>query len=225
MVHTSTRIHMCCKSYKHDNICNASLSHGWPCIALVRPVLSYGCEVWAPLCAEGPLRELEKQHLTFLRRILGVPRTTSAKHLYAETGRLPHIIHWWQLSLGYMHHASSLPSNRITKLAYLADGAQGLGWRQAVLNGRPSMSVTLPPAGATFEPDASISALMAAAEQHIMTPDPASHLDLAFYSHKRSFGMEEYLHSLGNKKLRCTLARFRLGQHWLRVRSGRFHQH
>ena len=48
-----------------------------------------------------------------------------------------------------------------------------------MLNGRPSMGVTLPPAGVIADPGASISALLATAEQHIMTPDPARHLDLA----------------------------------------------
>ena len=67
--------------------------------AVVRPVLSYGCEVWAPLCAKAPLRALERIHLGFLRRVLGVPRATPDKFLYAETGRLPHQVFWWQHTL------------------------------------------------------------------------------------------------------------------------------
>ena len=58
--------------------------------AVVKPVLSYGCEVWVPLVSDTSLEELERVHLSFLRRILDVPRATAAKHLCAETGRLPH---------------------------------------------------------------------------------------------------------------------------------------
>ena len=58
--------------------------------AVVKPVLSYGCEVWVPLVSDTSLEELVRVHLSFLRRILDVPRATAAKHLYAETGRLPH---------------------------------------------------------------------------------------------------------------------------------------
>ena len=58
--------------------------------AVFKPVLSYGCEVWVPLVSDTSLEELERVHLSFLRRILDVPRATAAKHLYAETERLPH---------------------------------------------------------------------------------------------------------------------------------------
>ena len=71
--------------------------------AVVKPVLSYGCEVWVPLVSDTSLEELERGHPTFLPRILDVPRASAAKHLYAETGRLPNKS-WWQQSLKNMHH-------------------------------------------------------------------------------------------------------------------------
>ena len=60
--------------------------------AVVKPALFYGCEVWAPLVSDSSLEELKRVHLSVLCRILDVPRATAAKHLYAETGRLPHKI-------------------------------------------------------------------------------------------------------------------------------------
>ena len=85
--------------------------------AVDKPVLSYGCEVWVPLVSDSSLEELERVHLSFLRRILDVPRASAAKHLYAETGRLPHKIFWWQQSLKYMHHLTSVDSSRFVQLA------------------------------------------------------------------------------------------------------------
>ena len=81
--------------------------------AVVKPVLSYGCEVWVPLVSDTSLEELERVHLSFLRRILDVPHATAAKHLYAETRRLPHKTFWWQQSLKYMHHLTSVESSRL----------------------------------------------------------------------------------------------------------------
>ena len=44
--------------------------------AVVKPVLSYGCEFWMPLVSESSLEELERVHLNFLRRLLDVPRVS-----------------------------------------------------------------------------------------------------------------------------------------------------
>ena len=49
--------------------------------AVVKPVLSDGCEVWVPLVSDCSLEELERVHLKWLRRILDVPRANAAKHL------------------------------------------------------------------------------------------------------------------------------------------------
>ena len=82
--------------------------------------------------SDTSLEELERVHLSFLRRILDVPRATAAKHLYAETGRLPHKTFWWQQSLKYMHHLTSVDSSQIVHKAFTADLMQELGWGQAV---------------------------------------------------------------------------------------------
>ena len=57
--------------------------------AVVKPVLSNGCEVWMPLISASGIHKLEKVQLNFLRRLLGIPHTAATKHIYAETGRLP----------------------------------------------------------------------------------------------------------------------------------------
>ena len=58
-----------------------------------------------------------------------------------------------------------------------------------------------------------------------MTPTLDNDLDRVYYSFKTDFRMEPYLTQLHRGPLRITLARFRLGQHWLQTRLGRFGPH
>ena len=189
--------------------------------AVVKPVLSYGCEVWMPLVSESSLEELERVHLSFLRRLLDVPRMSSAKHMYAETGRLPHRIFWWQQSIKYMHHLTSLNPTQLVHRAFTVDCMQELWWGQAVRVRLSPLWVTLSP-GAEFNPEFSCAALATAAETALMTPSPSNNLDRVYYSFKTTFEMEPYLSELHRGPQLTTLVRFRLGQHWLYTRIGRF---
>jgi hypothetical protein len=54
--------------------------------ALVKPVLSYGCEVWLDHMA---CEELEVVHRAFLKSSLGVNTTTSSYVVLVEFGRFP----------------------------------------------------------------------------------------------------------------------------------------
>lgn len=56
--------------------------------ALIRPILSYCCEIWVILGGKGALQSLEQVHIQFLRQLLGVPLNTSSKLVYAEFGTL-----------------------------------------------------------------------------------------------------------------------------------------
>ena len=52
---------------------------------LIRPILTYGCAVWG--CYS--ITEIEKYHLQFIKRTLGVKMTTNSSVVYAETGIFP----------------------------------------------------------------------------------------------------------------------------------------
>jgi len=86
---------------------------------LVKPVLSYGCEVWAVETQHIQLKQLEKLHVEFLRSILGV-----AKHgiptriVLAEFGRYPLRIFWWKQILSYRNRFMELPRHRLLSRAY-----------------------------------------------------------------------------------------------------------
>ncbi len=84
--------------------------------ALVKLVLSYGCEVWS----DHITREwLEVVHWAFLKSLLGVNTTTSSYIVLAEFGRFPLEIFWWQQTMCFLSHVSSeVDSDRMFRLAY-----------------------------------------------------------------------------------------------------------
>jgi len=86
---------------------------------LVLPILSYGCEVWGvdTKCAAAA----EALHRDFLRRLLGVKKSTANHMVLAELGRFPLQVHFWQQILRYHHRTIALDNVRLVKLA-MVDG-------------------------------------------------------------------------------------------------------
>ena len=50
---------------------------------LITPILNYGCEVWGFIQANA----IERVHLQFCKRLLGVKKTTQNDFIYGELGR------------------------------------------------------------------------------------------------------------------------------------------
>ncbi len=84
--------------------------------ALIKPVLSYGCEVWSDHMAREQFKVV---HRAFLKSSLGVSTTTSIYVVLAEFGRLPLKIFWWQQTMRFFSRVSSeVDSDRMLRLAY-----------------------------------------------------------------------------------------------------------
>jgi hypothetical protein len=64
--------------------------------SLVRPVLSYACEVWTGCIGAKGLQQVEQVHKMFLRRILRVNKTTSTFAVLGEFGKYQLEYFWWQ---------------------------------------------------------------------------------------------------------------------------------
>ena len=89
---------------------------------LVLPILSYGCEVWGVDTKCGAAAEA--LHREFLRRLLGVRKSTANHMVLAELGRFPLQVHFWQQILRYHHRTCctiALDNVRLVKLA-MVDG-------------------------------------------------------------------------------------------------------
>jgi hypothetical protein len=84
--------------------------------ALVKPVLSYGCEVWSDHMAREQLKVV---HRAFLKSSLGVSTTTSSYVVLAKFGRFSLEIFWWQQTMRFLSRVSSeVDSDRMLRLAY-----------------------------------------------------------------------------------------------------------
>jgi hypothetical protein len=80
--------------------------------ALVKPVLSYGCELWVD---EPATKSLVAIHRSFLKSLLGVNDTTPSR---IEFGRFPLILFWRQQALKYKARMSTSLPSRLMSLAY-----------------------------------------------------------------------------------------------------------
>jgi hypothetical protein len=90
----------------------------------VRPVMSYGAEVWGPQLIVRALRDgqadaCERVHLDFLRQLLGVRDTSPTLAVFAETGRLPVTAQWAVQTSRFVNRIVQLDDTRIAKQALL----------------------------------------------------------------------------------------------------------
>jgi len=86
--------------------------------SLVRPVLSYACEVWTGCTGAKGLQQAEQVHRMFLRGILTVNKTTSTFAMLGEFGRYPLEYFWWQQTLKYYDRLRESTPNRLLYCAY-----------------------------------------------------------------------------------------------------------
>jgi hypothetical protein len=104
--------------------------------ALVKPVLSYGCEVWSDHMAR---KQLEVVHRAFLKSSLGVSTTASNYVVLAEFGKFPLEMFWWQQTMRFLSCVSSkVDSDHMLRLAYDVH-LQLLAARRKVLLGNQSV--------------------------------------------------------------------------------------
>jgi Reverse transcriptase (RNA-dependent DNA polymerase) len=89
--------------------------------ALVAPVISYGCEMWAIDFFRDSkyFEEAEMMHRAFLRRIVHVRKCVSNEVLLAEFGRLPLKFQWQNLIVRYFNRLVAMPETRLLKQAFL----------------------------------------------------------------------------------------------------------
>lgn len=187
--------------------------------ALIRPILSYACEIWVALGLSA-MQKLEQVYTRFLRQLLGVPTQTPSKFLYAEFGKLPLEHSWLQQGLRYLSRLQQMDDQRLCKIAFQAD-VQSSGWFSGLKGALWKQGIRLPREYAQVDIAAASRALKDASILEVMTPARDSHLQCTYYSLKTEFRWEPYIGHCKTRIARSTLARFRTGCHWLQVCMGR----
>ncbi len=75
---------------------------------LVKPILSYGCEVWGVDLLGRPDSAPERVHRWFCRRVLGLPQGASSAVVLAELGRWPLHVQWVRQLVRFWNRMLSL---------------------------------------------------------------------------------------------------------------------
>ena len=191
--------------------------------ALVQPILTYACEVWSVVGNLSALEKLERIHIGFLKRLLGVHNGASSKLTYAEFGRLPLRHQWLQQSVKYMHRMLNMEDHRLCKVAFMADREKGLGWMHGISLQLRAYGQRVPTARRPFDVHACARAIKDAAILKHMSAESGNHLQQAYFGFKTEFRLEPYIWQSKNAHNRRCIALFRLGCHWLQVHRGRVH--
>ena len=87
--------------------------------ALVKLILSYGCEVWAVEADHKELKQLEGLYIECLASISGLPKHgTPYDIIRIEFGRCPLRTFWWKQVLAYRSRLMDLPRERLLSRAF-----------------------------------------------------------------------------------------------------------
>lgn len=182
--------------------------------SLVRPVLSYGCEVWAciPGTAAAATRErCEVQHRSFLKRCAGVAQATPSDIVYGEFGRNPLQVFWSELMKRYLQRLEKAANGSLLASAFQTSTALSnsgypswVGWAQQQLTAVAAQS---------WE-----SGWL----QRISSSEAGAMLR-TYRAFKTEWGQEPYLapNDMPHQH-RLAMARLRMGSHWLGSRLGVF---
>jgi hypothetical protein len=209
--------------------------------ALVKPLLSYGCEVWLDHMAR---EQLEVVHRAFLKSSLRVNTTTSSYVVIAEFGRFPLEIFWWQQTMRFLSRVSSkIDLDRMLMLAYDVQ-LQLLVARRKVLPGNQSVvgRKSRLPACWLAQVDERLSTYNLCIDCNQLPPcarlkqlaerQYIVHHQVAAANSSRvraymglnssaQYGYKEYLSRVDNAQLRRSLAHFRCVNHKLQIELGR----
>ena len=80
--------------------------------SLVRPILTYGCEIWGYACIEI----IESLQLEFLKYILHVKKSTPNCFVYGESGQYPLYIHVYSRMIKFWHKLTICSEDKISSL-------------------------------------------------------------------------------------------------------------
>jgi hypothetical protein len=195
--------------------------------ALVKPILSYACEIWAVDFGKQN-NSLERIQLHFLRSFLHVRSSTASCAILGEFGRYPLQLHWDKLTAKYWNRMFSLDNNRLVKRAFL-DNAQ-LGKRCWFTRTQQMLNSHLQGSSAVHFDTVNVPELLDCMHsKYFAGLHDATGTKKQWYTQHALHGRDSaavyalcpYLRS-ANIRRRSLLAQFRCSSHHLAVETGRW---
>ena len=179
--------------------------------ALVKPILCYGCEIWAIVGNRTDLDKLERIQQGFLKRLLGVQTQTINLQVLAEFGRFPLQLSWQALAGKYMDRLESMDADRLLKQAFDADCRLPAtkSWRSCYEDQLHNHLVSSPTEDMPHRRQLS---LPSAQFQHIQQLGQQTSCKRKTYCHiKKGYASEPYIQQSNNRHLRKIIAQFSTG--------------
>ena len=202
--------------------------------ALVRPVMLYGVEVWGPHALGQMDAQFEREHRSFLRRLLGVRDSTPSVVVLAELGRYPLTVLATVQVCKYWNRLMAMEDGRLVRLAFLESVrlanlpsrfAVRASWAAQVAS---LLAVTPLPAAGPRRID--IKAALSALQRRYLTSVQESALPKVqmYLGHIApplrigTYNVAAYLKEVTSRVQLRHLAQLRTGSHRLRVETGRW---
>lgn len=206
----------CQQLHIHDPVLKCKLFD-----TLVKPILSYCCEVWSSMACKTALDSLERLEIGFLKVLLGVQVHTKTLHVLAEFGRYPLHLTWHKQAANCLRRLETMSPDRLLKQAFLADCRlpDNVSWRARLVNQLGDSLVSAPSDDNQDLQMFDMPRARAAFASQIQT-DSSSKTKM-YKDIKADYVCEPYIQQCHNRHLRRIVAQFRTGSHWLHIETGR----
>jgi hypothetical protein len=201
---------------------------------LVKPILTYGSDVWGSFLMKGKSLdfsklldiEMEKCHKKFLRFAVGVNKRAPLTGLYGETGRYPIAIEMICNALKYVQRLQSMPENSLLYQGYVESElvTNKNAWLKNINRIKADININ--------SADYSILEINKVFQDQYKNYWTANLFNDSnttngnklrdYRKYKHHFRKEEYLSTLNSRKLRSSFAKLRLGAHKLHIETGRY---
>ena len=195
---------------------------------LVSPILNYGAEVWGFFKAN----QIERAHLQFCKRLLGVKKCTQNNFIYGELGRLPYQKQRYFIIIKYWLKIVNSEENKMIKHVYnqmlldleLDNGR--VNWAslaKKLLSELGFYEVWLQQNVGDHQMFLAIFK-QRVRDSFIQTwnSELAESSMALFFRNTSDFGFKAYLNIVTVKKFRRALSRLRMSSHRLEVEMGRW---
>ena len=195
---------------------------------LVSPILNYGAEVWGFFKAN----QIERAHLQFCKRLLGVKKCTQNNFIYGELGRLPYQKQRYFIIIKYWLKIVNSEENKMIKHVYnqmlldLELDNRRVNWASLVkklLSELGFYEVWLQQNVGDHQMFLAIFK-QRVRDSFIQTwnSELAESSMALFFRNTSDFGFKAYLNIVTVKKFRRALSRLRMSSHRLEVEMGRW---